>query len=306
MSIRLLLVDDQTRHGAQAGEAVALHLVKVLDRVAQRVIVGQRLDQDGNVSRIALCNSLDEDVYSAIARSERMVTRMEQLLGGEVYHYHSKMNMKEPRIGGAWTWHQDYGYWYQNGCLFPHMASVMIAVDPATRENGCLQVIRDSHKFGRVEHGAIGSDAGRPELLGEAVACLLEQVEGLLLVDDHRGRQGHGSGLFDQVGHPIEQMVDLGHAVRVAARLGGRHEENLPSSRFATWGGTIEATSPPNRAISRMSLDARKEWDEADGYVSRLMNDRRHRSFVYSRRREVFQIVRTAESTLRDLLNDGE
>ena len=43
----------------------------------------------------------------------------EQILGGEVYHYHTKMMLKEPRVGGAWEWHQDYGYWYHNGCLFP-------------------------------------------------------------------------------------------------------------------------------------------------------------------------------------------
>jgi hypothetical protein len=26
---------------------------------------------------------------------------------------------KEPRVGGAWEWHQDYGYWYKNGFLYP-------------------------------------------------------------------------------------------------------------------------------------------------------------------------------------------
>ena len=59
-----------------------------------------------------------------IAR-KRVVARhdAEQILDGEVYHYHSKMIMKEPRIGGAWTWHQDYGYWYQNGVLFPDLTS---------------------------------------------------------------------------------------------------------------------------------------------------------------------------------------
>ena len=52
------------------------------------------------------------------------------MLDDEVYHYHSKMIMKDPRVGGAWTWHQDYGYWYQNGVLWPDLVSVFIAVDP--------------------------------------------------------------------------------------------------------------------------------------------------------------------------------
>ena len=33
-----------------------------------------------------------------------------QLLGGELYHYHSKVIQKEARTGGAHIWHQDYGY----------------------------------------------------------------------------------------------------------------------------------------------------------------------------------------------------
>lgn len=27
--------------------------------------------------------------------------------------------LKQPRVGGAWNWHQDFGYWYQVGCLNP-------------------------------------------------------------------------------------------------------------------------------------------------------------------------------------------
>ncbi len=35
-----------------------------------------------------------------------------------VCHFHSKLMQKEPRVGGAWEWHQDYGYWYKNEFLF--------------------------------------------------------------------------------------------------------------------------------------------------------------------------------------------
>ena len=31
-------------------------------------------------------------------------------------------------------------YWYENGCLYPDMGAVFIALDPCTTENGCLQV----------------------------------------------------------------------------------------------------------------------------------------------------------------------
>ena len=55
-----------------------------------------------------------------VAAAPRVVDRIEGFLGGEIYHYNSKMMLKEPRVGGAWEWHQDYGYWYQTGCLYPY------------------------------------------------------------------------------------------------------------------------------------------------------------------------------------------
>ncbi len=101
-----------------------------------------RRDAAGNETRLALWNHAGDDLYSMFSRSPRIVDRMEGFLGGEVYHYHTKMMLKEPFVGGAWEWHQDYGYWYHNGCLFPLLASCLIAVDQATRDNGCLQVLR--------------------------------------------------------------------------------------------------------------------------------------------------------------------
>ena len=94
--------------------------------------------------RLSLWNHPGDGIYGMFARCRTVVETCELLLEDEVYHYHSKMIMKEARVGGAWAWHQDYGYWYQNGVLFPDLVSVFIAVDPATRENGCLQVLRGS------------------------------------------------------------------------------------------------------------------------------------------------------------------
>ena len=94
----------------------------------------------------------------------------------EVYLYHYKMMVKEPRVGGAWEWHQDYGYWYNNNCLYPDMASCMIAVDRAYKGNGCLQVLRGSHKLGRLEHGKSGTQTGAAAERVELARQHLEHV----------------------------------------------------------------------------------------------------------------------------------
>ncbi len=132
-----------------------------------------RSDGEGGAVRLTLWNHPGDSIYGMFARCESMVRSAEALLGGEVYHYHSKMIMKDARVGGAWAWHQDYGYWYQNGVLFPWLTSVFIAVDRATKENGCLQVIPRSHELGRISHGLTGEQAGADP---ERVAAVLERL----------------------------------------------------------------------------------------------------------------------------------
>jgi ectoine hydroxylase-related dioxygenase (phytanoyl-CoA dioxygenase family) len=90
-----------------------------------------------------------------------------------------KMMLKEPRVGGAWEWHQDYGYWYNNGCLYPLLASCLIAVTPSNRENGCLQVLTGSHHLGRIDHNKTGDQTGADlERVNAAVERLpLEYIE---------------------------------------------------------------------------------------------------------------------------------
>jgi ectoine hydroxylase len=127
-----------------------------------------RLDAAGKATRMVTWNHPGDSVYGLAARSERVVNTMEDLLGGEVYHYHSKLTAKQPLEGGAWEWHQDYGYWYNNGCVYPLMASVMVALNQCTRENGCLQVVKGSHLIGGIDHGVmagnqVGADPRRVE-----------------------------------------------------------------------------------------------------------------------------------------------
>jgi ectoine hydroxylase-related dioxygenase (phytanoyl-CoA dioxygenase family) len=101
---------------------------------------------------ISLWNKPSDDLFGKFSTNERIVKPMEEYLGDEVYHYHSKIIWKKPGDGG-FDWHQDYGYWYHNACLYPDMGSCFIMLDRATKENGCLKVLKGSHKVGRIGHG---------------------------------------------------------------------------------------------------------------------------------------------------------
>ncbi|XP_013380201.1 phytanoyl-CoA dioxygenase domain-containing protein 1 homolog [Lingula anatina] len=137
---------------------------------------------DGLNKAVGLCiwSHPGHDVTGMIIRSEKLVRTSEKLIGrGEVYHYHTKITIKEPKTGGSFRWHQDYGYWYQNGNLFPDLNTVYIAYDKNDPENGCMQILEGSHKAGRQDHHRVGGQNGIDEERVQHLAkmCPLKYVE---------------------------------------------------------------------------------------------------------------------------------
>jgi ectoine hydroxylase len=189
-----------------------------------------RADGEGGTVRLSLWNHPGDTIYGMFARCHRVVDTAESLLEGEVYHYHSKMILKDARIGGAWAWHQDYGYWYQNGILFPLLVSAFIAVDPANRENGCLQVIKGSHHMGRINHVLTGDQAGAdPERVREAlkrlelVYCEMEPGDTLFFHANtlHRSDQNKSD-------HPRWSLICCYNAARNDPYMESHHPRYTP------------------------------------------------------------------------------
>jgi len=213
-----------------------------------------RADGEGGAVELVVENELPPDtIYSAIVQAEPLVQAMEVLLCDEVYHYHHKMILKEPRVGGAWTWHQDYGYWYHNGCLFPDMASCMIAVDRATRENGCLQVLRRSHRMGRVDHIKRGDQTGADMERVDAALQRLEMVHvelepgsAILFHGNtlHRSDQNHSE-------HPRWAFICCYNTRTNNPWKAGRHPQYSPLPRIAA-----DAVAPTARQHFRRLIAA--------------------------------------------------
>ncbi|XP_059155470.1 L-proline trans-4-hydroxylase-like [Physella acuta] len=133
-------------------------------------------DGAGRDARMCIWYNTGNDTTGALSRSKKIANTASKLLGTDLYHYHSKIMMKDARDGGRFVWHQDYGYWYSFGYLFPDMLTVFMALDPCGRENGCLQVIRGSHRCGRIDHSVVG-DQKVADL--ERVAQLEKRLETL-------------------------------------------------------------------------------------------------------------------------------
>lgn len=136
-------------------------------------------DQSGKKTKLSLWFTPGNDVFGYLTRSEKIISSVAQLLDNDspVCHFHSKLMQKEPKVGGAWEWHQDYGYWYKNQFMFPdQLISVMVALTAANKENGCLQVIRGSHKLGRINHGFSGEQVGADMVMVDNALKTMELV----------------------------------------------------------------------------------------------------------------------------------
>ena len=89
-------------------------------------------------------------LFMDLARDERILDRIRPMIGDDIQLQHSKIATKPPTKGaGAFKMHQDFAF-------FPHtntsLVAVMVMLDDATKENGCMQMIPGSHKWGLLDH----------------------------------------------------------------------------------------------------------------------------------------------------------
>lgn len=80
-----------------------------------------------------------------------------QLLGDKaVRFWHDQLFCKPAGHGGVVAWHQDYSYWIRTVPM-QHL-TCWIGLDDATTENGCLNYVPGSHRWGLLERLALGGD----------------------------------------------------------------------------------------------------------------------------------------------------
>lgn len=134
---------------------------------------GSEIDYGGTGFKLSAWTELGDSMLGMIPRMARMVDAAEALEGEACYHWHSKIVLKKPTEGDV-RWHQGFGTWYEDGCLFPKLVSACVAVNNTTRENGCLQIIKDSHHLGRLDNVMIGNSCATDP---ERLAVIHERME---------------------------------------------------------------------------------------------------------------------------------
>lgn len=87
----------------------------------------------------------------------RFLVAASQLLGNvPVRFWHDQLFWKPAKKGGVVAWHQDYSYWTRT-IPVAHL-TCWCGLDDATKENGCLQYIAGSQRWGLMPKPALAGD----------------------------------------------------------------------------------------------------------------------------------------------------
>ena len=100
-----------------------------------------------------------------------MLSVARHFLGDDIIIKFNSVFVKPGTTGSATPWHQDNGLW-RDGETEPFNA--WMALDPATRENGCMQFIPGSHKTEIVPH-VLYEDSLHAELPRERVQEMIDK-----------------------------------------------------------------------------------------------------------------------------------
>jgi Phytanoyl-CoA dioxygenase (PhyH) len=80
----------------------------------------------------------------------RLIEPCKALVGDDdLVFYTEKLNVKRAHHGGPIVLHQDYPYWEKRSPVAHRIATAMVFLDHASRENGCLEVAPGSHTAGK-------------------------------------------------------------------------------------------------------------------------------------------------------------
>ncbi|GHH81121.1 hypothetical protein GCM10018793_37890 [Streptomyces sulfonofaciens] len=152
-------------------------------------------ERQGEPLDLALLQKVDlwqsDATCEAQVRRPDLVPRVEALLGGPVRLFRDHSFYKAAGKGerSRLVLHQDNRYWHLDP---PDAVTVWMALDDATLENGCVQYVHGSHRWGRVEHTRPEEGAVLVEAHSDQEPVAYPVPAGSALV--HHANTLHGSG----------------------------------------------------------------------------------------------------------------
>lgn len=141
-----ILTEEEVAHYHRDGYVIVPDLIGPEEASAWKEKLKARLSEEnllGNIpSGVRVWMADNADSYSSVQlQSPRIVAILQQLIGPHVEFLSYKAVFKNAKTSFRSPWHQDWAYWQGSPKL-----SIWIALDEATPENGCLQLIPGSQR----------------------------------------------------------------------------------------------------------------------------------------------------------------
>lgn len=143
----------------------------------------EQLDAKDRLDRVRKLTSFTkyDERLRQMAKKPALLQIVSRLLGTKIPRLFQDMALlKPPTIGREKPWHQDHAYFDLE--LTERVVGVWIALDEATIENGCMQVLDGGHRRGPIIHWKIRDwQICDVDMLGQSsVACPLKPGGALL------------------------------------------------------------------------------------------------------------------------------
>lgn len=169
---------------AQSGSSYRLDGNRFVD--AGHLTIQFEHDADSELVRVI------EPVQELDARFDRLLddARIAEPMRGiigcdDIALWTAKLNIKSPRVGSGFRWHQDSPYWIHDCRHVDLLPNVMVTFDDATADNGCLRLIPGSHRQGCLPGTEDGSQLQgfftRTDCFDESQQALMEAPAGSLI-----------------------------------------------------------------------------------------------------------------------------
>jgi phytanoyl-CoA hydroxylase len=164
---------------------------------------------------------LHHDAYNRAMRNPKLLDIIEQLIGSDIRHHHTKLNNKAPGGGAQVEWHTDWGFYPASN---DDILEVGVAIDAMTVENGCLMVMPGSHKGPAYDHHENGVFVGAVQMsdvdMDNAGQILLNEGD----ISLHHVRALHGSE--PNMSANARRLLLMGYAAADAFPVGGYGDWN--------------------------------------------------------------------------------
>jgi ectoine hydroxylase len=108
--------------------------------------------------RQSYASEQDSEAWELAYRLPKFLEPVHQLLGEQVYLWHSRIIFKLAHVGEQWQWHQDFTSWHMDGAVrgdVQDMISIMVMLDDTTPENGPVRFVPGSHLAEGAQEGGV-------------------------------------------------------------------------------------------------------------------------------------------------------